>query len=241
MQAQEGLICGAATGAWRRTGRIRQCWTRRRAAWRAMPGRPATAAGRPAGSRPPGPSPSPRRPLSVAGGPCAPRRSCLCSDAGHAKAALGCLGCLRFSCSQMRRLDFQRRLCVKCLGSVCRSGSAVKRSQDLAFGSPLGSQPKRREMPLKGAVRERQRSGSGSGAKPGTSTARRRKRRALLDILEKASPPDPHCIGSPATVQPSMRWPEMAVPAPGSVRLGPKSRPRAWSLGLMHKVAVTPG
>ena len=84
---------------------------------------------------------------------------------------------------------------MKCLWSRCRSGSAVKRGQDLAFGSPLGSQPGRREVSLKRAMRDRQRSGSGSGAKPGTSTARRRKRRALLDILEKVSPPDPHCMG----------------------------------------------
>lgn len=188
------LTHGAAAGTWRRTGRIRRRWTRHRTALRAVPGRPATAAGRLAESRAPGPSPPPRRPPSVSGGPCT--RSQLCGGAGYEHAAPGCSGRRRFSGSQMRCLCSQRRLWVKCLWSRCRSGSAVKRSQDLAFGSPLGSQPGRREVLLKRAMRDRQRSGSGSGAKPGTSTARRRKRRALLDILEKASPPDPHRIGT---------------------------------------------
>ena len=118
-----------------------------------------------------------------------------CNAAGCAHDALGCCGRLRCLRSQKRCLFSQRHIWVKYLRYHFRSGSAVKRGQDMAFGSPLGSQHGRREVSLKRAMRDRQRSGSGSGAKPGTSTARRRKRRALLDILEKASPPDPHCMG----------------------------------------------
>ena len=66
----------------------------------------------------------------------------------------------------------------------CRSGSAVKRSQTLAFGSPLGSQHKRRSSSGKSrAAGEGRR--SSFGAKPGPSTAKRQKRKALLDILER--------------------------------------------------------
>ena len=74
---------------------------------------------------------------------------------------------------------------LKAFLAFCRSGSAVKRSQTLAFGSPLGSQQKHRGTPVRRARRDGQR--SSSGAKVGPSTAKRQKRKALLDILERVS------------------------------------------------------
>ena len=94
---------------------------------------------------------------------------------------------------------------VNRLKSHCRSGSAVKRSQDLAFGSPLGSQPRKRGVPPRGQCGEAE---SGPGSGPSQAPAQRggRKRRALLDILEKASPVN-KAIGNSCVVHVFMRWP----------------------------------
>ena len=76
----------------------------------------------------------------------------------------------------------------------CRSGSAVKRSQTLAFGSPLGSQHGRRRCCSRGRCGIGRGAGLGGQARPQHRQAPKRK--ALLDILEKASPPDPHRIST---------------------------------------------
>ena len=67
----------------------------------------------------------------------------------------------------------------------CRSGSAVKRNQTLAFGSPLGSQRKGSSTPAGRAKRDGHK--NSFGGKVGHSTAKRQKRKALMDILDRVS------------------------------------------------------